>query len=77
MSVSSLLVKLNTDTRSLERSPYWVKPILEAGHEISLGGHRYIDFSHIDPKKEDKWINESLEKYQTFTGKEYPSGESL
>ncbi|WRT69067.1 uncharacterized protein IL334_006050 [Kwoniella shivajii] len=68
-------VTWNIFTRALEKAPYWVKPIVESGAELSLGGHRYRDNFYVDPEEEDKLINKSIDVLQDLTGdKELPKG---
>ncbi|EIW66226.1 hypothetical protein TREMEDRAFT_35402 [Tremella mesenterica DSM 1558] len=65
----------NIYTRALEQALYWVKPILEAGHEMSLGGHRWWNNMDISPETEDELINLSIDKLQELTGdKTLPKG---
>lgn len=71
-------VTWNIYTRALERAPYWVKPILDSGAEMSCGGHRYRDNFAIDPKEEDALITKSIDTLQALTGdKTLPHGKSL
>ncbi|KAK8861207.1 hypothetical protein IAR55_002026 [Kwoniella newhampshirensis] len=68
-------VTWNIYTRALEKSPYWIKPIVESGAEMSLGGHRYRDHFYLDPKEEDRLINVGIDKLQELTGdKSLPKG---
>ncbi|KAK4687079.1 allantoinase, partial [Tremellales sp. Uapishka_1] len=63
-----LPVTWNIFTRALERAPYWVKPILNSGAEMSCGGHRYRDNFYVDPKEEDRLISKSIDTLQELTG---------
>lgn len=68
------------DTRAIERNPFWVKPILETGAEISLGGYRWRDnlHEHVEPKVEDEEIQKSIDILQSATGdKSLPKGRFL
>jgi peptidoglycan/xylan/chitin deacetylase (PgdA/CDA1 family) len=59
----------------LEKSPYWVKPLLEAGGEISLGGHHYRNNMEVEPEEEDRMIDVAIDKLQQLTGdKTLPHG---
>lgn len=71
------LIPCITDTRAIERNPFWVKPIMESGAEISCGGYRYRDYLHdnIEAKVEDEEIQKSIEILQSATGdKSLPKG---
>lgn len=59
-----------SDARAIERNDFWVKPIIESGAEISLGGYRWRDNLHdnIDPKIEDEDIQKSIDILQSITG---------
>lgn len=55
-----------------------MKPIVESGAEISLGGYRWRDnlHDHVEPKVEDEEIQKSIEILQNLTGdKTVPKGE--
>ena len=66
------------DTRALEKSPYWVKPLLESGGEISLGGHLYRDNFYVPAEEQDRLINVAIDTLQKVTGdKTLPHGTSL
>ena len=65
------------DTRALEKSPYWVKPLLESGGEISLGGHLYRDNFYVPAEEQDRLINVAIDTLQKVTGdKTLPHGTS-
>ncbi|EIW68150.1 hypothetical protein M231_05494 [Tremella mesenterica] len=66
----------NMYTLAMEKVPYWVKPILDSGAEITLGGKRWIDLlDGVSPEEEDSMIRESLDKLQEITGdKTIPAG---
>nr|XP_018999203.1 uncharacterized protein I203_08239 [Kwoniella mangroviensis CBS 8507]OCF62664.1 hypothetical protein I203_08239 [Kwoniella mangroviensis CBS 8507] len=73
--VWSLIVPQLTVTRALEKAPYWVKPILDSGAELSCGGHRYRDNLYVDPEEEDQLIGKSIDVLQELTGdKTLPKG---
>ncbi|GFZ42973.1 hypothetical protein JCM24511_00691 [Saitozyma sp. JCM 24511] len=57
-----------SDTRALEKAPYWIKPIVDSGAEISLAGDRYLDHFSTKPEVEDKMINTAIDKLQALTG---------
>lgn len=68
--------KADLDTRALEKSPYWIKPMLDSGAELSLGGHLYKNQFDTPPEEEDRLINTSIDKLQELTGdKTLPKGE--
>ncbi|KAH8883383.1 glycoside hydrolase/deacetylase [Thozetella sp. PMI_491] len=70
-------VTWNFYTRAIERNPFWVKPILESGAEISVGGYRWRDNLHdnVAPEVEDMEIQKSIEIIQSATGdKSLPKG---
>ncbi|RSH94231.1 hypothetical protein EHS25_004034 [Saitozyma podzolica] len=58
----------NVYTRALEKAPYWLKPILDSGAEISLAGDRYLDHFTTKPEVEDEMINTAIDKLQALTG---------
>ena len=65
------------DARAIERNDFWVKPILESGAELSLGGYRWRDnlHEHIEPAVEDAEIQKSIGILQKATGdKSLPQG---
>lgn len=67
---------LSPDTRALEKSPYWIKPIRDSGAELSLGGHLYRNVFDIPPEEEDRLINTSIDELQELTGdSSLPKGE--
>ncbi|KAJ3575721.1 hypothetical protein NPX13_g3937 [Xylaria arbuscula] len=63
-------VTWNIYTRAIERNPFWMKPIMESGAELSLGGHRWRDNLHenIKPEVEDADIQRSIDILQDVTG---------
>ncbi|ORY32009.1 hypothetical protein BCR39DRAFT_525190 [Naematelia encephala] len=68
-------VTWNIFTRAIEKEPYWVKPILDSGAEISCGGHRYRDNFYVDPEEEDRLVEKSIDTLQEITGdKTLPKG---
>lgn len=61
----------------MAKAPYWVKPILDSGAELSLGGDRYRDNFYVPPAEEEKLIEKSIDTIQEFTGdKSLPKGRS-
>jgi allantoinase len=57
-----------------------MKPILESGAELSLGGYRWRDNLHdrVEPKIEDEGIQKSIDILQRVTGdKTLPKGHNL
>ncbi|EON99091.1 putative polysaccharide deacetylase family protein [Phaeoacremonium minimum UCRPA7] len=62
----NLPVTWNFYTRAIERNPFWVKPILESGAELSLGGYRWRDNLHdnVKPEVEDEEIQKSFDILQ-------------
>ncbi|WVQ83402.1 hypothetical protein IAT38_005543 [Cryptococcus sp. DSM 104549] len=65
----------NIYTRALQQAPYWIKPILDSGAEMSLGGHRFRDHMYLDPAEEDKLIGVGIDALQDLTGdKSLPKG---
>jgi peptidoglycan/xylan/chitin deacetylase (PgdA/CDA1 family) len=69
-------VTWNVYTRALAKSPYWVKPLLESGGEVSLGGHLYRNNMDVPPEEEDRLIGVAIDTLQELTGdKTLPHGE--
>lgn len=67
-------------SRAIERNPFWVKPIMDSGAEISLGGYRYQDNLHdnISPEEQEAEIQKSIDILHHATGKtEGPAGQYI
>lgn len=62
-------------TRAIEKDPFWIKPIIKSGAEVSCGGYRYKDLLYTDPEQEDKWIEKSLDLFDKLVGQP-PQGSS-
>lgn len=53
---------------AMQKGAYWIKPILDAGAELSCGGHRYRDNFDVDPEEEEELIEKSIDIFRHLTG---------
>lgn len=59
---------------ALELAPYWTERIVKAGHELSCGSLRWIDYMGVEPAVEEMHVKQAMEVFEGFD--EVPKGES-